>query len=142
MQGLGILSNYDRHDICYAKSVAATLAPTWMSLTVRLMLCSTLQSRSESSHRQTEGEYSNAFIERVKKGIDALTRTRSLQEQFRDYAINDMLAAADTYDKGTTQVLIAKPNRSQTQRRLWLAIVMGKVPQPASRPGKAVKCKA
>ena len=48
-----------------------------------------------------------------------------------------MLAAADRYDNGTTQVLTAKPNRSQTPIvgeafQFWLAIVMGyKVPQTA-----------
>ena len=64
---------------------------------------------------------SDAFVERVRKGMDALTVRGEMdkelakeQEKFRDFATHDMLAAADKYDNGTTQVLIAKPNRSQT----------------------------
>jgi hypothetical protein len=71
---------------------------------------------------------------------------------FRDSASVDMLAAADRYDSGTTQVLIARPNRKQTRIageafRFWLAIVMGfKAPQTAGvkfkADGSAVKCTA
>jgi hypothetical protein len=52
------------------------------------------------------------------------------QELFRDFASTSMLDAADRYDSGTTQALIARPNRSYTRIageafRFWLAIVMG-----------------
>ena len=41
--------------------------------------------------------------------MDSLPRNR------RSFVILLLMAAADKYDNGTTQVLIAKPNRSQTE---------------------------
>ena len=142
MQGLGILRSSNRRDICYAKSVAATFGTNmevsdraWAAMvTVAVKLGVITQADVNDQDDQNVGD---AFVERVKKGMDALTvrgemdkKLAKEQEKFRDFATHDMLAAADKYDNGTTQVLIAKPNRSQTRIvgeafRFWLAIVMG-----------------
>ena len=48
------------------------------------------------------------------KGVDIVVvlvvQVSLRDEKFRDFATHDVLAAADRYDNGTTQVLIAKPN--------------------------------
>jgi hypothetical protein len=63
---------------------------------------------------------SDAFRKRIKQGMDALTVRKEMdkflikkQELFR--FASSMLDAADRYDSGTTQALIARPNRSYTR---------------------------
>ena len=74
------------------------------------------------------------------------------QQQFRDYASDNMLEAADRYCSGTTRLLIAKSDWSRTHLpgetfRFVIALVMGyKLPQTASvkfhPDGSAVCCTA
>jgi hypothetical protein len=92
------------------------------------------------------GYMGNGWIHRLRDQCTArVLFWRRDHETFRDSV--DMLAAADRYDSGTTQVLIARPDRSQTRIAgeafgFWLAIVMGfKAPQTAGlkfKPGGQV----
>jgi hypothetical protein len=73
---------------------------------------------------------SDAFGKRIKQGMDALTVWKEMdkvlikkQELFRDFASTSMLVAADGYDSGTTQALIARPIPVWVSRR-------GGQPQP------------
>jgi hypothetical protein len=164
MQGLGILLSSPRRGICYAKAVAATLG-TNLKVSDHAY-CAMLDVAARHGiipqaelDAQDGDNLNRALGERARKGLEATTVRTEMEkkltidhETFRDYASVDMLAAADRYDSGTTQVLIARPNRSQTRIageafRLWLAIVMGfKAPQTAGvkfkADGSAVRCTA
>ena len=91
---------------------------------------------------QDKQNVSNAFVERVRKGMDALTvrgemdkKLAKEQEKFRDFATHDMLAAADKYDNGTTQVLTRRASRG-TLIRLYIKIGEGR----GNRDGQVKHC--